>query len=408
MGGRAGMGAGKHKTAKQTLDGGRAENTKSAQTNSTGEPEMIDFEKLTPQIVADECQRAIEECDTGVAAIVATPAGERTFENTFVALESAVDHIGQASGWYAFMAYVAEDEALRETARDWEQKLSQYAVQLGFREDLYEAVSEFAATPEALALRGEEQRLLQRTMLDYRRNGFELPKEQRARVEELKNRLVELGVQFQKAIDMWDDAIVVDRKDLAGMPDRWIEALTTVEEDGRTKYRVSLDYPEIVPFLDNAESEKWRRELFLKNQLKGGADNIKVLEEAIAVRSEIASLLGYDSWAAYVVEKRMAKNRENVERFLLDLQPKLEAKARIDMQLLSKAKQEHAGDATVNAWDWYFYTHRPLKTEDAIDDFEVANYFPLERCIERLLLLTQELPDTRSDPAPNASNWHDD
>src|SRR5947208_5648897 len=190
----------KHKTAKQTLDGARAENTKSAQTNSTGEPQMIDFEKLTPQIVADECQRAIDECDTGVAAIVAIPADERTFENTFVALESAVDHIGQASGWYAFMAYVAEDEALRETARDWEQKLSQYAVQLGFREDLYEAVSEFAATPEALALRGEEQRLLERTMLDYRRNGFELPTEQRARVEELKNRLVELGVQFQKAI----------------------------------------------------------------------------------------------------------------------------------------------------------------------------------------------------------------
>src|SRR5437762_1144843 len=87
-------------------------------------PHMIDFEKLTPQIVADECQRAIGECDTGVATIIATPSDERTFENTFVALESAVDHVGQASGWYTFMAYVADDEGLREPARDWERQLS--------------------------------------------------------------------------------------------------------------------------------------------------------------------------------------------------------------------------------------------------------------------------------------------
>ena len=66
------------------------------------------------------------------------------------------------------------------------------------------------------------------------------------------------------------------------------------------------------------------------------------------MRAEIASLLGYDSWAAYVLENRMAKKRENVERFLLDLQSKLDAKARIDMQLLSRAKQQHTGDATVH------------------------------------------------------------
>ncbi len=369
---------------------------------------MIDFEKLTPQIVADECQRAMERCDAGVTDIIATSGDKRTFANTFVALESATDNVVQALGWYTFMAYVAPDDALRETARDWEQKLEQYAVQLGFREDLYNAVREYAQSAQAKSLQGEEKRLLDRTMLDYRRNGFALPKEHRARVEELKNRLVELGVQFQKAIDEWDDAIVVDREDLSGMPDRWIDALKTVEEEGRTKYRVSLDYPEILPFMDNAESEHWRRELFLKNQVKGGPDNIKVIQDAIAVRSEIAALLGYDSWASYVLEKRMAKKRESVERFLRDLQAKLEAKARIDMQLLGRAKQEHSGDATVNAWDWYFYTHRLLKTQYAIDDFEVANYFPLERVLEGLFLVTAELLGIRYEPAPDASKWHED
>src|SRR5438034_348357 len=85
------------------------------------------------------------------------------------------------------------------------------------------------ACADAMALEGEAKRLLERTLLDYRRRGFELPKEQRAQVQALMNRLVELGTEFRKAIDTWEDAIVVTREDLAGMPDRWIEGLKTVE-----------------------------------------------------------------------------------------------------------------------------------------------------------------------------------
>jgi len=370
---------------------------------------MIPYDRLTPEIVVAECERAVRACDAAVAAIVATPAADRTFENTLVALESAVDHIHQADGAYAFMAYVAVDDALRDTAREQEQKLSQYAVQLGFREDLYAAVREFADTPEAAQLSGDARRLLERTLRDYRRNGFELPKEQRARVQELMGRLVELGTQFRKAIDEWDDAIVVDRDGLAGMPDRWIDGLRTVEEGGRTRYRVSLDYPELMPFMDNAESERWRRELFLKNQNKGGDANVKVLEEAIAVRDEIARLLGYDSWAAYIVEVRMAKTRDAVDGFLRDLLAKVQPKAAADMQKLAAAKRAHTGgDGEVHIWDWWFYTNLLHKTEYAVDDFEVAQYFPLERVLEGLFGVTQELLGIRYEPAPAAPRWHED
>ncbi len=369
---------------------------------------MITYDKLIPEIVARECEAAIAACDEIVATIVATPAGERTFANTFVALENAAEKVSRADGAYGFMAYVAADDALRETAREWEEKLSKYGVELGFREDLYNAVKEYAATAEASALSGDEQRLLERTLRDYRRNGFDLPKEQRERVQALMNRLVELGTNFRKAIDTWDDAIVVERDDLAGMPDRWIDALKTVEEDGRTKYRVSLDYPEIIPFMDNAESARWRREIFLKNQNKGGADNIAVLEEAISVRNEAATLLGYDSWAAYVVEKRMAKSRDAVEHFLADLTPKVHAKAQIDLARLAESKQEHVGDGDVDIWDWWFYTNRLLKTEYAVDDFEIANYFPLQACVEGLFTVTQELLGIRYEPAPQSPKWHDD
>lgn len=369
---------------------------------------MIEYGKLTPQKVAEGCEKAMRDCDEAIAAIVAVPAGERTFANTFAALETAADYVGQASGAYAFMAYVALDDDLRETAREWDEKISKYAVDLTYREDLYESIKEYAESPEAATLQGERKRLLEHTLRDYRRAGFDLPKEQRQRVQELNSRLVELGTDFRKAIDTWEDGITVTRDQLAGMPDRWIDGLTSVEEDGQTKYRVTLDYPEFMPFMDNAESGELRREMFMKNQNKGGAPNIKVLEEAIAIRNEIATLLGYDSWAAYVVEKRMAKKRDNVDTFLADLDQKLRPKAAADIEVLGRVKQAHTGDDTVNIWDWWFYTNRLLKTEYAVDDFEVANYFPLDAVIKGLFLVTQELLGIRYEPAPDAPVWHED
>src|SRR5690606_38944632 len=132
--------------------------------------------------------------------------------------------------------------------------------------------------------------------------------------------------------------ITVDREELDGLPDAYVEGLGTVEEDGRTRYRVTLDYPDIFPFLSNAKSEARRRELFEKDQRKGGPENVGLLEEAIRVRIEIATLLGYDSWAAYAIEPRMARERGRVTEFLDDLRERVTTKAAMDMDLLREAK----------------------------------------------------------------------
>jgi len=306
------------------------------------------------------------------------------------------------------MAYVAEDDALRETAREWDEKLDKYFVGLSFREDLCRAVKEFAATAEATSLTGEDARLLAFELRDYRRNGFDLPPEQRGRVRELFDRLVELGIQFRNAIDDWEDGITVSREELAGMPETWIDGLKRVDVAGEQRYFVSLDYPEIQPFMANAESEALRRELFTKDQCKGGIENVRRLEEAIAVRNEIATLLGYDSWAAYTVEVRMAKRRQYVDAFLTDLRQKVALKGASDMAGLRAAKEEHAGTAALQIWDWRFYHNRLMKTEFAVDEFEVAKYFPLDACIGGLFGVTQGLLGVRFEPVPGARAWHPD
>ena len=140
---------------------------------------LVDFASLTPESLAEACQRAMDGCDAVLADVVSIPPGTRTFANTMLPLEEAVDLVSGVSGQYAFMAYVTADDALRETAREWDEKLDKYMVGLSFREDIYAAIKEFAASDGAKGLIGEEARWLEFELRDYRRNGFDLPVEQR-------------------------------------------------------------------------------------------------------------------------------------------------------------------------------------------------------------------------------------
>ena len=362
---------------------------------------LPDFSALTPGQVTDACERAIAACDAAVDAIVATPDGERTFANTLGALEAATDGVSQASGQYAFMAYVATDADLREAGREAEERIDKYLIDLSFREDLYAAIKAHAGRGEALG--AEEQRLLNFELRDYRRNGFELGEAERARVRELSDELVSLGVEFQKNINEWDDGILISREEMAGLPDPFIDSLRTEGGNGETRYRVSLDYPEFFPFMGKAQSSELRRALFAKEQVKGGDANVAVLERALAARQEMAALLGYDSWASYAHEVCMSKERERVGSFLADLRERLTVKAEADVALMAEVN-----GGPVNIWDWRYCHDQLLQTRFAVDDFEVAQYFPLDACLDGLFAVCQNLLGVRFEARPDAPVWHED
>src|SRR5690606_19651852 len=147
-------------------------------------------------------------------------------------------------------------------AKEAEEKLSKFGVEMIFRDDLNTAVKEYAATDEAGRLEGEKARFLEFMLRDLRRAGHELDPETRAEVKAKTERLVELGVRFQQNIDEWEAYILVDRDGLDGLPDSYIEGLERDEETGR--YRVSIDYPELFPFLENARRRDLREELRFK------------------------------------------------------------------------------------------------------------------------------------------------
>jgi len=369
--------------------------------------DLLDFAALTPESLETACRDAMAACDRSLEGIVALDDGERTFANTMLALEEAVEPVSFAAGAHAFMAYVSADDAVREKAREMEQALEQYLVGLSFREDLYGAVKACAETTGE-ALEGEDARYLAFELRDYRRNGFELDEATRGRVREVFDRLVELGTEFRNAIDDWDDGLELTRDDLDGLPESFVAGLKRVDAGGAAeRFRVSLDYPELMPFLANARSPALRRQLFEKNERKGGLENVARLEEAIRLRAEAARLLGYESWADYAVEPRMAATRATVDAFLADIRASVAAKAEADFAGMRAAKSA-ASEEPLAIWDMRYYHNERMMNDFAVDEFRVAEYFPRQAVLDGLFDVTGSLLGVRFDDAPDAPRWHPD
>ena len=348
---------------------------------------------------------AISETERIVAALADVPDAERSFENTVLALDSVTDLITRASGRYGFLSQVADDEQLRAVAHEEEERLDVFATELGFREEIDRALKAYAARAETEALSAEAARLLEFELRDYRRNGFELPAGERTAIRELRERLVSLGIRFRRNIDEYDDAIHVTRNQLAGLPDAYIERL---KRDDAGRYRVSLDYPELHPFLDAAQDAALRSELFRKNHNKAADSNLELLEEAITVRHEIAARLGYESWAAYVLETRMAKTPDAVLEFLTDLEERLQPKLQGDLALLAEMSRELGGDGTVGISDYRYLTTAVLRERYQVDPFAVAEYFPLEAVLDGMFDIYQRMVGVRFESVDAPGRWHDD
>jgi thimet oligopeptidase len=362
---------------------------------------LYDYTTVTAASVRAEVENAIARAEEMLAAVVA-PHERPTWESTMAPLDRVGALVTIASGRGPFMARVHPDREVRDAAQAAEERLSKWVSDLAFRRDLYEAVEAYAATPEAKAREAEDARLLAFTRRDFRRAGHALAPEQRAEVQRLRTRLVELGVAFARNIDEYQDGLDLTREDLDGLPEDYLSRLTPGKTEGT--FRVSLDYPEYYPFMDQARRADLRRAMQFKMFNQAREQNLPILEEAVRLRLDIAHLFGLPSWAHYGMEEKMAGQPSAVERFYAGLIPPLTAKARGELAELAAAN----GGAAPDPWD-FRYLHTAIRRERfGIDPNEVAAYFPLERVVQGMFDLTGEVFGLEYRRLEGVAVWHPD
>ena len=366
---------------------------------------MSRYLELTPDEIRDGVDAAIDQAEEVLEGLIEVP-GERTFENTMRPLDRIADIIAHADNDFFFMGYVHPHKEVRTAAKESEEKITKWASDIFFRDDLNTAIKDYAGTEEAGSLEGEHARLLEHVLRDLRRAGHELDAETRELVKSLTQREIELGVRFQQNIDEWDDWILATRDDLEGMPDSWIDGLDVDEETG--KYKVTIAYPHLIPFLENSPRRDLREQLRFKFNSVAIEENRKILEEAIALRQEIAEAFGLPTWADHRLELRMAKTPERVKEMYDQLRDPLTAKGLDEKAAVAALLEADTGDTEVQGWDWSYYDTQQRKSDYGVDNFEVAEYFPLQQVLDGMFELTSEMFGITFEEITDFDTWHED
>lgn len=365
---------------------------------------LFDHSEISADWIRDTLDTALDAADETVARIVA-PETPLTFDEILLPLEDVSDRLTTVSGRTAFMGYVHPDKAVRTAGKEAEERLAKWGVELAFRRDLFEKVRSFAETEQAALLEGERARLLEFTLRDFRRAGHELDPTERERLKELTNRLVELGVRFEQNIAEHQDHLELGPDDLEGLPDHYVETL----EPGDTEdsYKVTMAYPHVFPFMENSPRRDLRKALYLKFQTIAAEPNRPILEEAVRIRKEIASLFGKASWAEHQLEDRMAKHPDAVHRFYEDLRGPLTEAAVAERDRMSELLAKDTGDEEMQVYDRAYYENVLRKTEYGVDQQKIAEYFPLQQVLDGMFELTGRVFGLRYEPVESVA-WHPD
>ena len=358
-----------------------------------------DLSTATEASVAEATEDAILAAETLVAsAVTSTGTG---FTERIQPLDRAMECIQDAHGYGPLLANFHPDEAVRNAGNAAQQALATWATDLISRTEVFEAVS--AVNVDALG--GLERRSAAEWIRDLRRAGHELDRTGRERVRTLQERLITLQVQFAKNIADHEDHLDVPRADLDTLPEIYVASLESGDAPGTV--RITLDYPAYVPFMEQSPHRDQRRDLQYRYLTRAVEDNRPLLEEALAIRTEVADLLGYDNWAAYAMDVKMA-DPASVEALYDSVVPGITKLALEEKRRLEALLREDVPGADLEPWDRQYYHTVQQKRDFGIDQNEVAEYFSLDTVVEGMLDVTGEVFGLRYTELPDHPTWHDD
>jgi len=330
----------------------------------------------------------------GEVAAIESAAAPPTFENTIVALERSGRILYRVSNVFFNLQGANTNDELDAIARDIAPKLSEHQDAIYLDPKLFARVKAVYDAREALHLDPESAQLLSRTHLQFVRAGANASDADKARLRQINGQLSSLTTQFQQNVRQatQEGAVVVDNvADLAGFSAEQIGAAAAAAEARKLhgKWLIALQNTTVQPSLAQLENRALRERIYRASIARsngGAADNTELILQIVRLRAERAKVLGYASFAAYVLEDETAGTPAAVNKLLGDLAPPAIAKAKregAELQALidQQAKAQHAPAFKLEAWDWAFYAEQLRKARYAYDEAQVKPYFELNRVL---------------------------
>jgi thimet oligopeptidase len=344
------------------------------------------------------CQDRIAAAKVQREAIVAKPGLQQTLD----AYNTLQIELGNAEAESSLMRAVHPEATVRDAASECEQRVAAVMTELSLDRPLYEAFAALDMTGQA----ADAQRLVTKTLEDFKRAGVDKDDATRARIKALNEQLVDVGQKFDKAITSDVRSIEVEPTRLKGLPQDWIDAHKPGENG---KVKVTTNYPDYIPFMSYAEDDTARKELYVVYRQRAWPENGEHLKKILEIRYELATILGFPNWAAYITANKMIQNDKNAADFIARISKAAGPRSKRDLGvLLAALKTTDKAAKVVEDWQQAYLSNVVKKAKYAFDPQELRPYFHFDKVKSGLLDLTSKLFGIRYVENKDTARWHPD
>ena len=359
------------------------------------EYEAPQFDKIKVEHYKPAFLQGIKEAKADIDAIVANPA-EPDFKNTIEALEYSGELLNKVSNIFYSVKEADDSEELQALAKELSPLMTEFSMYVSLNDKLFEKVNAVYKKKDQLGLNKEQSRLLDKTYKGFVRGGALLTgkdKEEYSKIsEELSLATLEFGKNILAATNAYT-LNITDRNDLAGLPEYAItQAAETAREKGQQGWTFDLSAPSYGAFIRYSDNRELRRQIYMAYNTRAVDTNSDVCKKIVGLRLRKANLLGFETYADYVLDERMAKGTPKVLSFIKELMdPSLPAALKDVQAVTDYAKAHGFGEAELQPWDFSYWSEKLCQEKYAISDEILKPYFQLDNCIDAVFGLATKL-----------------
>lgn len=356
------------------------------------------FEQIKPEHYVPAFMEIIADAKIKIDEIVSSSAAP-TFENTVVALEREGEELERVANVFFNLNSAETTEALQAVAREISPLLSDFSNDINLNPALFAKVKAVYDMRTSLSLDAEQQMLLEKAYKGFVRSGANLDEKSKDRYRQISKELSDLSLQFDENLLAETNNFVLqitNEDELAGIPEGVREmargAAQTRNIDG---WAFDLSMPSYIAFMKYADSRSLRETLFRAYGSRGFQNNKYNNEEIVVktanLRLEMVSLLGYSSYADFVLEERMAQNAGKVTVLFNQLLKESQPAGKLEVDEVAAFAQECGVNFDLQRWDWSYYSEKLKDSRYSVNDELIRPYFQLDKVRDGVFTLATKL-----------------
>ena len=373
------------------------------------------FDKIENEHYLPAFEEGIAEAKAEIDAIIANEE-EPTFENTIEAMEFAGGKLNSAASVFYALMEAHTNEQMQQIAEEISPMLTEYSMYVSLNADLFERVKAVYEKRNELGLDVDQMKLLEDNYKSFVRGGANLSDEDKVLYSQWSEELSLATLQFSKNVLAATNAYtlnITDEADLAGLPE-YVKTMAaeTAADKGLEGWAFTLDAPSYSPFLQYSEKRELRKQIWTAyntRALGGEFDNTEVVRKIVDLRIKIANILGYETYADYALEERMAKDKKTAVDFIMNLlKPSLEFAKKDVAEVFAYARKNGFEGKRLESWDFGYWSERYKEAEYSLSAEELKPYFQLESCIDAVFGLASRLYGISFEERNDLPVYHED